>query len=62
MPCFTMFDTLFDTHFTATLVWSSLELFEVPAHELEYVNELIMAFVDLILLASLGGGYGLTNG
>ena len=35
------------------LVWCNVSTFEVPAHEIEYSNELTMSFVDLVLLASL---------
>jgi hypothetical protein len=37
----------------ALLVTISVEDFEVPSHELEYTNELTMAFVDLTLFGSL---------
>jgi len=37
----------------AMLVTVNLDLFEVPAHELEYLNELTVSFVDVVLLASL---------
>lgn len=37
----------------ALLVTISLEDFETPSHELEYTNELTMAFIDLTLLGSL---------
>jgi len=37
----------------AALVTVNLERYEMPCHELEYVNELTISFVDIILLASL---------
>jgi len=37
----------------AMLVAVNLEKFEVPAHEMEYSNELTMALFDLIILVSL---------
>ncbi|KAJ8603076.1 hypothetical protein CTAYLR_006676 [Chrysophaeum taylorii] len=37
----------------ALLVTANLEVYERPSHELEYLNELTIAFVDLILFASL---------
>ncbi|KAJ1453580.1 hypothetical protein M885DRAFT_275723 [Pelagophyceae sp. CCMP2097] len=37
----------------ALLVTAALERFEVCAHEIEYLNEFTMSFVDLVLLASL---------
>lgn len=38
---------------SALLVTINLEKFEIPAHELEYTNELTMAFCDLVILGSL---------
>jgi len=35
------------------LIWINIPRFEVLAHEIEYVNELTMSFVDLALLMSL---------
>mmetsp|Transcript_130148 Transcript_130148/g.278115 ORF Transcript_130148/g.278115 Transcript_130148/m.278115 type:complete len:267 (-) Transcript_130148:277-1077(-) len=43
---------------TALLVEVNLEKFEVPAHELEYSNEITMCFVDIVLFASLVRGLG----
>uniref|UniRef100_A0A0G4HQR4 Uncharacterized protein n=1 Tax=Chromera velia CCMP2878 TaxID=1169474 RepID=A0A0G4HQR4_9ALVE len=37
----------------AVLISIDLEMFELPSHEIEYANEITMAFVDLILLYSL---------
>ena len=37
----------------AVLVTLNLEEFETIAHQIEYLNELTMAFVNLVLLASL---------
>uniref|UniRef100_A0A0G4FU46 Uncharacterized protein n=1 Tax=Chromera velia CCMP2878 TaxID=1169474 RepID=A0A0G4FU46_9ALVE len=37
----------------AVLVSIDLETFELPSHEIEYTNEITMAFVDLIFLLSL---------
>eukprot|EP00633_Aureoumbra_lagunensis_P006377 CAMPEP_0197314376 /NCGR_PEP_ID=MMETSP0891-20130614/33570_1 /TAXON_ID=44058 ORGANISM="Aureoumbra lagunensis, Strain CCMP1510" /NCGR_SAMPLE_ID=MMETSP0891 /ASSEMBLY_ACC=CAM_ASM_000534 /LENGTH=410 /DNA_ID=CAMNT_0042802785 /DNA_START=166 /DNA_END=1398 /DNA_ORIENTATION=- len=37
----------------ALLVTINLEFYEVPSHELEYLNELTVSFVDIILLTSL---------
>eukprot|EP00586_Coscinodiscus_wailesii_P017693 CAMPEP_0172504032 /NCGR_PEP_ID=MMETSP1066-20121228/174744_1 /TAXON_ID=671091 /ORGANISM="Coscinodiscus wailesii, Strain CCMP2513" /LENGTH=266 /DNA_ID=CAMNT_0013280025 /DNA_START=334 /DNA_END=1135 /DNA_ORIENTATION=+ len=46
----------------AILVTLSLEEFEILSHEIEYLNELTMTFVDLVLLSSLtrtdGGNFG----
>lgn len=38
---------------SALFVTINCEMFEMPSHELEYTNELTMAVVDLVLLASL---------
>ncbi|CAE7653775.1 CSN8, partial [Symbiodinium pilosum] len=37
----------------ALLVTASLENFEVPSHEIEYVNEITMAVVDFVFLYSM---------
>ena len=37
----------------AALVTINLQIYEFPCHEIEYVNELTVSFVDFILLASL---------
>ena len=37
----------------AMLVTINLELYEILSHELEYINEITMSFVDLVLLWSL---------
>uniref|UniRef100_A0A7S1XWR6 Uncharacterized protein n=1 Tax=Phaeomonas parva TaxID=124430 RepID=A0A7S1XWR6_9STRA len=37
----------------AALVTFSLETFEIPAHQVEYSNEITMSFVDLVLLFSI---------
>mmetsp|Transcript_28628 Transcript_28628/g.34869 ORF Transcript_28628/g.34869 Transcript_28628/m.34869 type:complete len:326 (-) Transcript_28628:176-1153(-) len=39
----------------ALLVSLNLEKFEIISHEVEYLNELTMTFVDLVLLSSLTG-------
>ncbi|CAK0841683.1 unnamed protein product, partial [Prorocentrum cordatum] len=39
------------TFISALLVTVSLESFEAPSHELEYFNEITMAFVDVVLFA-----------
>ena len=41
------------TFVPALLVTLNLEAFEVASHEIEYCNELTMAFANLVLLASL---------
>merc|ERR1719436_1119664 len=38
---------------SATLVTINLEKFEIPSHELEYANEVTMAFIDIVLFLSL---------
>jgi len=37
----------------ASLVSINLEKFEIPSHELEYANEVTMAFIDIVLFMSL---------
>jgi len=47
---------------TALMVSINLHKFEVPSHELEYVNELTVALCDLIILTSLFRGLGSGGG
>jgi len=35
------------------LIWFNIEVFEVPAHEIEYGNEVTMSFIDIILFTAL---------
>ena len=39
----------------------SLEYFEIVSHEIEYINEVTMSFVDIVLLWSLCGIEGQTS-
>ena len=48
-----LFFDIVATFVPALLVAVNLEAFEVVSHEIEYMNELTMAFVNLVLLASL---------
>jgi hypothetical protein len=52
------------TFISALLVSVSLENFEATSHELEYFNEITMAFVDVVLLAVVArqAGYGQQTG
>lgn len=46
------------TFASALLVAVSLEWFEVPSHEIEYMNEITMGFLDVVLLAVVAQQYG----
>eukprot|EP00931_Biecheleriopsis_adriatica_P056927 TRINITY_DN33767_c0_g1_i1.p1 TRINITY_DN33767_c0_g1~~TRINITY_DN33767_c0_g1_i1.p1 ORF type:complete len:269 (+),score=36.09 TRINITY_DN33767_c0_g1_i1:100-906(+) len=46
------------TFSSALLVAVSLEWFEVPSHEIEYMNEITMGFLDVVLLAVVAKQYG----
>ena len=50
-----MFDIM-STFIAAILVTFNLDVFEVPAHEIEFSNELTLALVSIIFLRSLTRG------
>ena len=50
-----MFDIM-STFIAAVLVTFNLDVFEVPAHEIEFSNELTLALVSIIFLRSLTRG------
>ena len=52
-----MFDIM-STFIAAILVTFNLDVFEVPAHEIEFSNELTLALVNIIFLRSLARGRG----
>ena len=52
-----MFDIM-STFIAAVLVTFNLDVFEVPAHEIEFSNELTLALVNIIFLRSLTKGRG----
>ena len=52
-----MFDIM-STFIAAVLVTFNLDVFEVPAHEIEFSNELTLALVNIIFLRSLARGRG----
>lgn len=48
-----LFFNIVATFVPALMVTINLELYEIISHELEYLNEITMSFVDLVLLWSL---------